>query len=213
VRDRVLGVAGVAAAFGATLWALAGGPAAAVGTLVVIGMVFAAADAAVWHSTGNTTSVDLDVPAGRRLPPPPWTVLVAATAVLGVVAAAVGDAVPVAVGAGLVGVAALRVLLRRPSDLLPVRTVATARRLRVFVRAHGVDSGHRGEGYLAAVGEPGTRLLVVAPDGTWADVMLGSDAADVAALAGIDLRDPNDPATGRRLRIDSALWARMTESW
>lgn len=213
MRDRLLGLAGVAIVVGAMLWAVAGGAATPVGTLVVIGVVFALADAAVWR-VADENGTDLDVPAGRRLPPEPHDVLVLAAVGLGVIATLAAKAVPVAAAVGLVGAAALLGRLRPRGDaVLPPHTVSTARRLRGFVRAHGVDQGQPAEGYATTVGEPGIRLLVIAPDGAWADVMLGEDAAAVIGLARITLREPGDTATGQRLRIGPGLWARMTDSW
>jgi hypothetical protein len=213
VRERLLGLTGVAIVAGAVLWAVAGGATTPVITLVVIGVVFALADAAVWRTPGDDVA-DLDVPPGRRLPPPPRGMLVLAAAMLGLLAALVAGAVPLAAAVGLVGVVALAQLVRPRDDaVLPTRTVNTALRLRAFVRAHGVDQGQPADGYLTAVGEPGTRLLVVAPDGAWADAMLGDDAAAVIGLARITLHEPGDLATGQRLRIGPGLWARMTDSW
>jgi hypothetical protein len=213
VRDRLLGLAGVALASGAAVWALVGGTAAPAGTLAVIGVVFTLADAVVWRTAGDSRP-DLDVPAGRRLPPPPVGVLVVGAATLGVIAGLAAGALPVAVAVALVGAIALAGMLRpRDEAVIPVRTVNTAQRLRAFVRAHGAETGQAADGYLATVGESGARLLVLAPDGAWADVMLGDDAAEVTSLARITLRDPVDPANGQRLRIGPGLWARMTDSW
>ena len=213
MRERLLGLAGVAIAGGGVLWAVMGGGPAPVGTLVVIGVVFALADAFVWRAAGKDES-DLDVPAGRRLPPPPWSALVLVAAVLGVIGAVVTGVVPVAVAVGLVCAAALAVLLRPQDDaVLRTSTAQTARRLRAFARAHGVEKGQPAEGYLTTLGEPGARLLVIAPDGAWADVMLGDDAVTVIRLARITLREPDDPATGRKVRIGPGLWTRMTDSW
>jgi hypothetical protein len=213
VRDRLLGVAGVVIVSGAALWAAAGGSAAPVSTLVVIGVVFALADAAVWRVASDEVA-DLDVPPGQRLPRPPWTALVIIAAGIGAVGALAADVIPVAVGAGVVALAALAVLARpQGKSVLPARTAHTARRIRAFVRAHGLESGQPAEGYLTAVGESGSRLLVIAPDGAWADVMVGDDADAVTALARITLRQPDDPTTGHQLRIGPRLWSRMTDSW
>ena len=209
--ERLLGLAGVAIVCVAALWAAADGAAAPVGTLVGIGVVFALADAAVWRAADD--DVDLDVPPGRRLPPRPRSALVLAAAGLGLVAALVANAVPVAIATGLAGGAALFGRYRsRGESVLPARTVNTARRLRAFLRAHGVEDGQPADGYLTTLGEPGTRLVVVAPDGAWADAML-DHAEAVATLARITLREPSDPATGQRLRIGAGLWTRMTQSW
>jgi hypothetical protein len=212
VLERLLGLAGVAIVCVGALWAAADGAAAPVGTLVGIGVVFALADAAVWRAAVD--DVDLDVPPGRRLAPRPRSALVLAAAGLGLVAALVANAVPVAIATGLVGGAALFGKYRsRGESVLPARTVNTARRLRAFLRAHGVEDGQPADGYLTTLGEPGTRLVVVAPDGAWADAMLDEDAEAVATLARITLREPSDPATGQRLGIGAGLWTRMTQSW
>jgi hypothetical protein len=81
------------------------------------------------------------------------------------------------------------------------------------VRAHGVEEGQQAQGYLTSLGTPGARLLVVAPDGAWTDVMLGDDALEVAALARIELREPDDPLVAQRIRIGARSWTRMTDSW
>jgi hypothetical protein len=213
VRDRLLGLAGVALAGSAAVWAVVGGTAAPVGTLAVVGLVFTLADAVVWRAAGDS-GPDLAVPDGRRLPPPPFGVLVVAAAALGTIAGLATGALLVAAAVALVGAIALAVMMRpRDGAVIPVRTVNTARRLRAFVQAHGAETGQAAEGYLATVGESGGRLLVLAPDGAWADVLLGNDVAEVTSLARITLCDPDDPATGRRLRIGPGLWARMTDSW
>jgi hypothetical protein len=213
MRDRLLGVAGLAVVVGAAGWAFCGGPTAPVVTLVVIGLVLAAADAVVWRAAGDGHG-DLAVPAGRRLPPPPWGTLVALAAAVGAVAAIRADAALAAGVFGLVGAGALTGMLRRRTGIvLEPQLVRTARRLRAFLRAHGLDPGEPAAGYVTAVGESGVRLLVVAPDGAWTDVMLGADAAQIAALARIELRAPDDPATGRRLQTGPRSWARMTDSW
>src|SRR5215207_5596781 len=111
MRDRLLGFAGVAIAGGAGVLALAGGAAVSISTLIVIGLVFALADAAVWRAAADQRA-DLAVPAGRRLPPPPRGVLVLAAAAIGMVAAVTVDAVPVAVVVALLNDAALAGLSR-----------------------------------------------------------------------------------------------------
>lgn len=212
MSDRLLGFAGLAVVAGAAAWAFGGGTSAPVVTLVVIGLVLAVADAALWRVTGDGS--DLDVPQGRRLPGTPWGTLVVVASAVGVVAAVTVQAVPAAVLVALVGGAALAGSFHRPGGrTLPSGQVRTARRLRTFARAHGVEAGQPVEGYLTALGEPGARLLVVAPDGAWADVMLADDAADIAALARVELRAPDEPVGAQRLRIGPRSWTRMTDSW
>ena len=43
--------------------------------------------------------------------------------------------------------------------------------------------------------------------------MLGDDALEVAALARIELREPDDPLVAQRIRIGARSWTRMTDSW
>ncbi len=212
MRDRLLGVAGVAVVAGAAAWAFAGAASAPVVTLVVIGLVLTLADAALWRATGDGS--DLDVPPGRQLPAQPWGALFVVAAAVGVVAAVTVQAVPAAVVTAVIGAAALAGLFHRPGGrTVPNGRVRTALRLRAFARAHGVEAGQHVEGYLTALGEPGARLLVVAPDGAWADVMLGEDAAEIAALARVELRRPDDPVAAQRLRIGPRSWTRMADSW
>ena len=212
MRARLLGLAGVAVAAGATGWAFAGGAGAPVVTLVLIGVVLALGDAAVWRAAGDGS--DLDIPAGQRLPPQPWGVLVAVTAAIGLVAIVIVRANPAAVLVGIVGAAAvIGSFPRHAGRTLASGTVRTARRLRAFVRAHGVEEGQQAQGYLTSLGKPGARLLVVAPDGAWTDVMLGDDALEIAALARIELREPDDPLVAQRIRIGARSWTRMTDSW
>ncbi|HEU0213266.1 MAG TPA: hypothetical protein VFR13_04205 [Jiangellaceae bacterium] len=215
---RLLGVCGVAVVLGAAAWASVGGPAAAVVTLVIIGTVLAAADAVVWDAEAGpdgSGGSDLAVPAGRRLRSPPWGLTVGAAAGLGVLASVLAGAPWAAAAFGLVLVLAGAVLLRpAPEREVPARVAFTARRLRSFARAHGVGPGEPASGYLTPVGESGVRMFVVAPDGRWADAMVGAtDAAELARLARIELGDPNDPATGRQVRVDADLWTAMTRSW
>ena len=212
MRDRLLGVAGVAVVAGAAAWAFAGAASAPIVTLVVIGLVLTLADAALWRATGDGS--DLDVPPGRQLPDQPWGALVVVAAAVGVMATFTVRAGPAAVVTALVGAAALAGSFHRPGGrTLANGQVRTARRLRAFARAHGLEAGQHVEGYLTALGEPGARLLVVAPDGAWADVMLGEDAAEVAALARVELRRPDDSVAAQRLRIGPRSWTRMTDSW
>lgn len=215
---RLLGLSGVAVVLGAAVWASVGGPAAAVVTLVAIGTVLAAADALVWNAEAGpdgSGGSGLAVPPGRRLRPPPWGLTVGAAAGLGVLASVLAGAAWAAAAFGLVFVLAGAVLLRPATEReVPARVVSTARRLRSFSRAHGLGPNEPAGGYLTPVGESGVRMFVVAPDGRWADAMVrASDAAEIARLARIELSDPTDPATGRRIRVDADLWTTMTRSW
>ena len=215
---RLLGLCGVAVVLSAAVWASVGGPAASVVTLVVIGTVLTGADALVWNAEAGpdgSGGSDLMVPAGRRLRPPPWGLTVGAAAGLGVIASVLAGTPWAAAAFALVLFLAGAVLLRPATEReVPARVVSTARRLRSFARAHGVGPDERAGGYLTPVGESGVRLFVVAPDGRWADAMVSAtDATQIARLARIELSDPTDPATGRRVRVDAGLWTTMTRSW
>jgi hypothetical protein len=39
------------------------------------------------------------------------------------------------------------------------------------------------------------------------------EAEQIAQLARVDLRDPADPTTGRRVRVGNDLWTAMARSW
>jgi len=214
----VLGICGVGVVLGAAIWAATGGVAAPVITLVVIGIVLAAADAVLWNAEAGpdgSGGSDLAVPAGRRLSPPPWGLTVGAAAGLGVCACLLAGALWAAAACALVLVLAGAGLLRPPpARELPAHVTSTARRLRSFARAHGVGPGEPVGGYVTPVGESGVRMFVVAPDGRWADAMVSAtEAVQIAQLARVDLRDPADPTTGRRVRVGNDLWTAMARSW
>ncbi|MGH8774680.1 MAG: hypothetical protein ACRDWI_05735 [Jiangellaceae bacterium] len=216
--DRLLGLGGVAVVLGSAVWASAGGPTAPVVTVVVIGVVLTGADALVWRAADSAEGAsrhDLAVPEGRRIAGPPWGALVAAALLLGFVAAVLTGAPALAVGSVCLLAATLAGAIRpvRQEQLAP-RIVSAARRLRRFARRHGTGQAEHVDGYVTTVGESGARLVVVAPDGSWADLMLtGDDAAVVAVLARVALRDPTDAAAGRGLRTGRQEWARMARSW
>ncbi|MBD0293060.1 MAG: hypothetical protein ICV70_05755 [Jiangellaceae bacterium] len=198
---------------GAAAWALAGGPVLAIATLVLIGWVFAAADAIIWRAVPDLDD-DLALPAGVRAPGPPWGLVVGTAAALGLVAAVAVLALPLAGLAAAILAGTLAGPLRRDVDgAVSPAAVAVAARLRRFAHAHGTGRGQPVDGYATPVGNSGARLIVVASDGTWADAMLRPDqVATVAALARVTLRDAADVGTGQRLRTGARLWDRMTGS-
>jgi hypothetical protein len=213
VGDRLLGLSGVAVVLGAAVWAWAGGSAAPVATLVAIGLVLTAADALVWATVGSAGEPDLAVPERSRLAQPRWGTLVALAAALGVAGTVRAGSAATAVGAGVVlGVAVSS--MRPPRSELPAHVVSIARRLRRFARAHGTPRGEAADGYVTPVGESGARLVVVAPDGAWADAMVAvGDVAAIAGLARIEVRDRNDPGAARGMRIGRTTWEQMARSW
>jgi hypothetical protein len=213
VGDRLLGLSGVAVVLGAAIWAWAGGSKAPVVTLVVIGLVFTAADALVWATAGGAGQPDLAVPEHSRLVQPRWGTLVALAAALGIAGTVRAGSAVAAVGAGVVlGVAVSS--MRPPRSDVPAHVISTARRLRRFARAHGAPRGEAADGFVTPVGESGARLVVVAPDGAWADAMVAvGDVADIAGLARIEVRDRNDPGAARGMRIGRTTWEQMARSW
>ncbi|MFW5898950.1 MAG: hypothetical protein ACOCUN_00620, partial [Jiangellaceae bacterium] len=152
---------------------------------------------------------------GVVLPSAPWGLLAGPAGALGLVTALAAGEVVLGIGSGLVLAAALPGLARRfPAGAVPLRTVWYARRVREFAEAHGTERGASVTGYSAPVGEGGTRLVVIAPDGAWADVVAPvDDAGTIASLAKVDLAAPTDSSTARRLRIAAPFWESMTRSW
>lgn len=211
MRDRVLGLTGLLVIVIAVVWSVLDGPATPVAILTVVGLILAVMDALLWRRS----EAGLAVPEGVVLPSAPWGVLVGPAGALGLVAAVLSGAVAVAVASGLAVAAALPGLFRRfPTGALPRRTESYARRVREFAEAHGAERDAAVTGYSAPVGEGGTRLVVVAPDGAWADVVVPvDDATTIATLARVELTASSESSTGRRLRIAAPFWESMTRSW
>lgn len=207
----MLGLAGLFTIVVAAAWAVAGGPDTPVAILTIVGLILTIMDALIWRRSGH----GLAPPEGIVLPSPPWGLLVGPAGALGLVAAAAAGAVAMAVLSGLVFVAALPGLFRRfPSGAVRRRTVSYAVRVRRFVEAHGAKPGAAVTGYSAPVGEGGTRLVVIAPDGAWADLMVPvEEVGTVAALARVELAEPTDSSTSRRLRTATPFWESMMRSW
>lgn len=193
------------------MWALAGGDAEPVGSLVVIGLGSVIADAIVWRFAER----DLDVPDEVTLPSAPWGVVVGPAGVLGLAAAVILGVPLLAAACAIALIAALPGLYTRfPAGAVPLRVVADADRLRRFAEAHGVPRGGTVAGYVAPVGENGARLVVVAPGSVWASLMVRQQDVDlVARLARVELRDRTSPEVGRDLATGGQYWATMNKSW
>lgn len=211
VRDRVLSAVGLGTLAGALVWALAGGDAEPVGSLVVIGLGSVIADAIVWRFAER----DFDVPGDATLPSAPWGLVVAPAGALGLAAAVILGVPLLAVPCAIALIAALPGLYTRfPAGAVPLRVVADADRVRRFAEAHGVARGGPVTGYVAPVGENGARLVVVAPDSAWASLMVRQQDADlVARLARVELRDRTSAEVGRDLATGGRYWATMNKSW
>lgn len=211
VRDRVLGIVGLVLLAVGLAWAIGGGAAEPVGVLVVIGLGSVVADAAVWRFGER----DLDVPDEVTLPSAPWGLTVGPAGALGLTAAVILGVPLLAIACAIALIAALPGLYTRfPSSALPLRVAGQAERVRRFAGSHGVASGESLVGYVTPVGEDGARLVVVAPDRTWASLMVRQqDAELVAHLARVELHDRTSPEVGRDLATGQRYWATMNQSW
>ena len=135
------------------------------------------------------------LPAGEdQLPPPAWWWPVGLTGVVDLAAGPAASGWLGLVGAVLVAAAMIGAGRALAAPLAgPDRTVVRAARRLGFI-ATADDEGLVGA--LEPVGRSGVRVVAVAADGRWVDVMLGSaDRAEAAAaLAGVALHDQTDPA-------------------
>lgn len=211
MRDRVLGLTGLLVIVVAVVWVVAGGPSTPAVVLTAVGLVLVVMDALIWRRTGP----GLAAPEGMVLPSAPWGLLVGPAGALGLAVSIMAGAPAIAVASGLALVASLPGLVRRfPSGAVPWRTASYARRVREFAESHGAERGAAVTGYSAPVGEGGTRLVVIAPDGEWADIVVPvDDAATVAQLAEVELTAPTDSSAGGQLRIGAPFWEAMIRSW
>ena len=211
VRDRVLSTVGLGALAGALAWAIAGGDAVPVGSLVVLGLGWVIADAVVWRFAER----DVDVPDDVTLPSAPWGLVIGPAGAMGVATAAFLGVPLLAVACAAVLIVALPGLYARfPSGAVPLRIVADVDRVRRFAEAHGVPRGRAVAGYVAPLGEDGVRLVVVAPDSSWASLVVSQQDADlVARLARVELRDRTSAEAGRDLETGLRYWTAMNKSW
>ncbi|HEX5995201.1 MAG TPA: hypothetical protein VFY84_08690, partial [Jiangellales bacterium] len=157
MRDRVLSAVGLGALAGALGWASAGGDAAPVGSLVVLGLGWVLADAVVWRFAER----DFDVPDDVTLPSVPWGLVVGPAGAMGLATAAILGVPLLAVACAVVLIVVLPGLYTRfPAGAVPLRVVADVERVRRFAEAHGVPRGGAVAGYVAPVGENGVRFVV-----------------------------------------------------
>lgn len=195
----------------ALVWAIGGGATEPVGALVVIGLGSVLADAVVWRFADR----GLDVPDGVTLPSAPWGLIAGPAGALGLATAVILGAPLLVMVCAVVLIAALPGLYRRfPAGAISLRVVGHAERVRRFAETHGVPRGESLAGYVTPVGEDGARLVVVAPDKTWASLMVRQqDAELVAQLARVELHDRTSPEVGRDLATGQRYWATMNQSW
>lgn len=202
---------GLGALAGALAWAIAGGDAAPVGSLVVLGLGWVLVDAVVWRFAER----DFDVPDDVTLPSVPWGLVVGPAGAMGLATAAILGVPLLAVACAVVLIVALPGLYTRfPAGAVPLRVVADVERVRRFAEAHGVPRGGAVAGYVAPLGEDGVRLVVVAPDSSWASLVARQQDADlIARLARIELRDRTSSEVGRDLATGRQYWTAMNRSW
>ncbi|MEW2520614.1 hypothetical protein [Actinacidiphila alni] len=88
------------------------------------------------------------------------------------------------------------------------RTIARlARRIDAFGRKHGGPA----EANVAYIGRRGARIVLVAPDGAWGDVVAPSLAAAEAAVAkaGVTVHEDFDGDFAAKVRTGPYEWSRM----
>ncbi|NGO68451.1 hypothetical protein [Streptomyces boncukensis] len=82
-----------------------------------------------------------------------------------------------------------------------------AKEISAFTRAHGGSA----EGQIAYVGQVGFRIVLVAADGTWGDLMAPTkeDAEQALARAEVPAREGFDGEMADRVRTGPYEWSRM----
>jgi hypothetical protein len=87
------------------------------------------------------------------------------------------------------------------------RVARLARSIGAFSRAHGGGT----EANVAYIGERGSRIVLVAADGAWGDLVAPSDALARRAVerSGVPLREEFDGDLAARLRTGPYEWTRM----
>lgn len=181
--------------------------------------------AALVHTVHQTRPGGLVVQAGIRLPAPAWwapvgavgLVQLTATALVGRQAGWYGTTLAVT-GVLLVALALVRLghrLQATPEPGQPDRAVVrAAREVRAFGLAHPAAERTGVDVVLEHVARGATRLVLIAPDGSYGDQVLPDpdQAAAAAALAGANVRDGFDSELVGRVRTGRYEWRRMAGS-
>ncbi|GAB2603853.1 hypothetical protein GCM10027168_41010 [Streptomyces capparidis] len=91
------------------------------------------------------------------------------------------------------------------------RAARRAEKLARAARRFAAEHGGSAEGTLEYLGQRGTRIVLVAADGAWGDLIAPDQgtARRAAELAGITVRDALDGETAARLRTGPYEWKRM----
>lgn len=87
------------------------------------------------------------------------------------------------------------------------RAARLAKQIRSFAGRHGGAAG----GQLAYIGQTGVRIVLVAEDGTWGDLVAPDHATALRAAeqAGITLRESFDGELAAKVRTGPYEWSRM----
>lgn len=218
--DRYLFVIGVLASAGAIGWALLGGEPTGVVSVLLIGVLLAAADLAVWVLTERRPG-SLAIPAalaevtagGTRLPSPAWwwpALLLAGLLATGGLASAQWWLV-VAGGAGaLVALAALAAQTRSSAaGPLDRRLVKDARNVQGFLSRH--PGPGQPEGFVVGLGRRQAKLVVIAADRQFGDLVTTDTnrARLVAELAGLAVAEPSTGSA--RMATGPEVWQGMSQ--
>jgi hypothetical protein len=159
--------------------------------------------------------------AGERLPVPHWQVPVALAGLCDLAGGLWVSPALAGIGAGLLLVAAVALGLSatRPRPEPDRATVAAARAVLAFARRHRATDGPPGvapaagpvDATLEHLGRGAVRLVVVAADGAYADVVLDSvaRAGTVARLATARVHPPDSRELAARVRVGGRDWRAM----
>jgi hypothetical protein len=186
-------------------------------TLVLVVGLVAAVDAVALFVLAERQPDGLRV--GGPLPAPMWwppllaaglVALVGGVWISVVVAIAGGVVVLIAAGGSVLQ---LRSRAREPGPD-DRRTVRTARQILGFGRRHDVRGRSTVSAGIESIGENRIRLVLVAPDGTFGDLVVRDEATAraAAALAGADVQDVSSREFGARIRTGPYEWVRMAGS-
>ncbi|MET9552782.1 hypothetical protein [Streptomyces sp. NPDC006645] len=87
------------------------------------------------------------------------------------------------------------------------RAARLAKQIGAFARRHGGDA----EGQLANLGQAGTRIVLVAQDGDWGDLVAPSHDVALKAVekAGITVHEAFDGEFAAKVRTGPYEWSRM----
>jgi hypothetical protein len=180
----------------------------AVGTLLAAGSLLGAV-------VVERRSDGLDVPHGTTLPAPYWGPVLALVAVCDLVGGAYASPPVAILGVVLLAIALVGsgLELRRPVQALDRATVVAARRARAFAGEHAAAGSDavQAEIVVQHLGRGLTRLVVVAADGAFGDVLVrGTERAETAAaLSGLPRGDATSRELSGRIRTGGYEWRRM----